>query len=148
MVLLDESDRILLVRFHDPDSGKTWWATPGGALEPGETHEAAARREIAEETGLRSLDLGPCIWTREQAVTILGRAYLQIERLFFARVAHFEARATQLEEVEWGRFCELRWWSLDDLVSAGVDVAPRNLAALVRQLLQDGAPVTPLAVGI
>jgi len=148
VVLLDESDRVLLVRFRDPESGRTWWATPGGALEPGETHEAAALREIREETGLLSLDLGLCIWTREQEITIRGQAYLQIERIFPAQVAHFEARATQLEEFEQGRFKELRWWSLDEIDVAGVEVSPRSLTALVRQLLHDGPPATPLAVGI
>ena len=29
------------------------WELPGGQLNPGESHEAAARREVWEETGLR-----------------------------------------------------------------------------------------------
>ncbi|HEX7590874.1 MAG TPA: NUDIX domain-containing protein [Candidatus Limnocylindrales bacterium] len=148
VVLLDESDRILLVRFHDPDTGKTWWATPGGSLEPGETHEAAARREMREETGLESITLGPCIWTREHEITIRGQAYLQTERIFLARVAHFEARATQLEELEQSRFKELRWWSHAELAAAEAELAPRSLAELLAGLLRDGPPVAPIAVGI
>ena len=34
------------------------WTLPKGKLEPGETHEQAAVREVAEETGLRC-ELGP-----------------------------------------------------------------------------------------
>lgn len=44
-------DRILLVkRGQDPSKGL--YAFPGGRLEPGESAEDAARREVGEETGL------------------------------------------------------------------------------------------------
>lgn len=35
------------------------WSLPKGHLEPGETHEAAALREIEEETGIRGRIVGP-----------------------------------------------------------------------------------------
>jgi 8-oxo-dGTP pyrophosphatase MutT (NUDIX family) len=44
----DESGRILVVR--EAASGD--WSTPGGAIEPGESPEEAAIREVEEETGL------------------------------------------------------------------------------------------------
>ena len=41
---------LLIRRAHPPAEGA--WSLPGGAQELGETAEAAARRELAEETGL------------------------------------------------------------------------------------------------
>lgn len=148
IVVVDEDEKVLLVRFHDSARSMTWWATPGGSLEPGETHEAAARREIGEETGLDSIELGPWIWTREHLITIEGRPYRQEERLYFARVKHFHAVATDLEEIERGRVRELRWWSVDELTSTHDELSPRDLPNLLRQLLHDGPPAEPVAVGI
>ncbi|MBI1791592.1 MAG: NUDIX hydrolase [Acidobacteria bacterium] len=49
-IILD-GDRVLLVeRGKPPQQGL--WSLPGGAVETGETLDAAVRREILEETGL------------------------------------------------------------------------------------------------
>jgi len=49
-----EGDRVLLVRRNRPPLlGQ--WSVPGGAVELGETMEAAVVREVAEETGLTVL---------------------------------------------------------------------------------------------
>ena len=48
VLVLDGARRLLLQR--RTDSGL--WGLPGGAMEPGETLEEAARREVREETGL------------------------------------------------------------------------------------------------
>ncbi|RIH86167.1 Diadenosine hexaphosphate hydrolase [Calidithermus terrae] len=48
VVVLDSHDRVLLG--HRTDNG--FWGLPGGAMEPGESFEEAARREVFEETGL------------------------------------------------------------------------------------------------
>jgi 8-oxo-dGTP pyrophosphatase MutT (NUDIX family) len=50
VLVFDAGGRVLLHRHRD--SGR--WGIPGGALEPGETLEAAARRELREETGLEA----------------------------------------------------------------------------------------------
>lgn len=58
LVLLspDRPTRVLLIkRRHDPFAGR--WAFPGGFVDENESLEAAARRELLEETGVEAADL-------------------------------------------------------------------------------------------
>jgi 8-oxo-dGTP pyrophosphatase MutT (NUDIX family) len=48
VLIVDDLGRVLLLERSDNGC----WGPPGGALEPGESVEAAARREVREETGL------------------------------------------------------------------------------------------------
>lgn len=57
VLLLDEHDRLLLFRAEDPGTGAVFWFPAGGGIEDGEDAVAAARREVAEETGLTDLQL-------------------------------------------------------------------------------------------
>ena len=49
IILLNEKNQILLQKRGDDGN----WCIPGGSLEVGESVEAAAQREVYEETGLR-----------------------------------------------------------------------------------------------
>jgi len=57
-VIVDAGGVVLIRRRFEPLAGR--WSLPGGALELGETLEAAVAREMLEETGL-DVDVGPVI---------------------------------------------------------------------------------------
>jgi 8-oxo-dGTP pyrophosphatase MutT (NUDIX family) len=49
VLVLDPHDRMLLIHARDPDEpASEWWELPGGGIDPGETPQAAASRELAE----------------------------------------------------------------------------------------------------
>ena len=52
VIVVGPDDRVLLFEDSDPGiPGVTWWVTPGGGMDPGESERATAVREMAEETG-------------------------------------------------------------------------------------------------
>lgn len=65
MIILDQDQRILMVRQHHQE--RYVWTVPGGAIEPGETSLDAAVREVKEETGL-DVTIDRMIWHVEQLV--------------------------------------------------------------------------------
>lgn len=146
VLLLDEDRRVLLVRL--AYRSKRWWAAPGGGLKDDETHETAARREIAEETGYELDELGPWVWRREDVFRFEGRLYRQRERYFIASVPAFEPRPKFIDVEEAKTFDGLRWWTLGELGTTAERFAPANLPALVRELVEEGPPEHPVLVGV
>ena len=148
-LLLDERDRVLLVRFEFPTA--TVWALPGGGLEPGESHLDALRRELREELGLADVVIGPHVWSRLHVIPFLdGRWDGQRDVVHLVRVEAFEpAPALTWEQLHAERLHEIRWWDLDDLVAANdVRFAPRSLPHLVTELLAHGPPDAPIDTGV
>lgn len=145
VLLLDEADRVLLVRFWDGD--RSWWCTPGGGIEPGETDEAAALREIREELGSEAVELGPCIWTRRHIGVFRGRPFDQRERILLGRVAAFEPRPSP-EALREHVPDDIRWWTLDELAKSTEEFAPRRLLTLTLDIVRTGPPERPIDVGV
>ena len=86
---------------NDPNEGK--WIGVGGKLEPGESPEECAKREILEETGLIAAKLIPCgnVYFRSD---VWGE---EIMRLFL--VTEFDGELTDCDEGE------LHWIDRDDI---------------------------------
>jgi ADP-ribose pyrophosphatase YjhB (NUDIX family) len=147
VLLLDPAGRVLLVRFEDRVTDFAWWATPGGGVQPGESLEAAARREVREETGLRDFSLGPIVWLREFEYTWRDRRFRQTDHIFAARVEEFEPTVDGFESYELDLLPEHRWWSVDEIERSRERFGPRRLGRLLRELLTDGFPPEPVAIG-
>lgn len=120
---------------------------PFGGIEPGETDEAAALREIREELGNASVKLGPSIWTRHHIGVFGGRPFDQSECINLGRFAAFEPRPSP-EALHAHGPDDIRWWTLDELAEASVEFAPRRLPALARDIVRAGPPQRPIDVGV
>ena len=62
ILVLDERDRVILVRQHRQPAGAVLLEIPAGKLDPGESPLDCARRELAEETGLKAANWRPLGW--------------------------------------------------------------------------------------
>jgi hypothetical protein len=53
-----------------------------------------------------------------------------------------------LDENEQQLVREHRWWTLSELEGSPEEISPRRLATLLRSLLAEGPPPTPLDAGV
>ncbi len=147
-VLLLADGAVLLIRGVDPARPElgTWWHTPGGGIDDGESAPDAAAREVHEETGLvvGPDDLGPVVATRVATFTFEHVEYRQRESFFAVSVSRFEPSASHWDEIEQRSLLEYRWWTPDELSATDDAYFPAELADVVRAALTGpiGTPLT------
>ncbi|OLZ62850.1 DNA mismatch repair protein MutT [Streptomyces amritsarensis] len=147
VILLDPADRILLLHGFEPaDPSDDWWFTPGGGLEGTETRAQAALRELAEETGITEVELGPVLWHRFCSFPFDGRRWEQDEWYFLARTSQTATAMGGLTELERRSVTGARWWTSEELLAARETVYPTRLAELLRTLLDEGPPGAPVVL--
>jgi len=147
VVLLDPSDAFLLIQAHDPflADSPTWWHVPGGGLDPGETPEQGAIREIAEEVGIRLADVGPAVGLRTSRFRFGGRSYVQRETFFVVRLpARVDVDDAKWTEVERKSTLDWAWWTVEDVSGSTDTIYPLGLADLIRGWLANGPGPTPV----
>ena len=146
-VVLVADGRVLLQQGFDPGrpAAGTWWITPGGGVNDGESVDDAAVREVLEETGLQlsPAQLGPVIATRVAYFEFEGRRFRQSESFFAVNVEAFTPQHHGWDEVEQRALLDHRWWSVDELRATDEAVYPSELADVVQAVL-DGTLSAPI----
>ena len=131
ILLVDGMGRVLLFRFTPYDGRPAFWCTPGGAVDPGETYEAAARRELREEVGL-DRDCGPQVAQRTaEFLTIEGVEVSADERYFRVDVDRFDPVTTGHTELERRVMQSWRWFTRDELAELDEMLFPEDLPDLL-----------------
>jgi 8-oxo-dGTP pyrophosphatase MutT (NUDIX family) len=130
ILLLDGDGRILLFRFDSPGR-PPFWATPGGALDPGETFAAGARRELLEETGL-DLECGPEIGRRLAEFDDLeGVPVIADERYFLVRTGSAAIATDRHTELERRVMRDWRWFTPAEIAAHDEPIFPGNLLGML-----------------
>jgi len=137
VLLFDREDRILLFLTTAPDSsGAARWITPGGGVDPGETHAEAALRELWEETGLSVEEIGESVWRHDFAVPWDSADHDTGHAEYYSVVTdRFEPSQEHWTDEERIDVLEHRWWSLAELLAELPPHEPAELVPLIRRQL-------------
>jgi len=140
ILLIADSGRALLLLTRAPDSSNLRrWVTPGGGVDPGESHREAAIRELTEETGLVVKEAGEMVYSETIPLpydeAIYPTAY---QEFFLLRVdSEFEPDTSGWTESERIDVTDWQWWSAEELEVTREPFEPAILPQLMRRLGHD-----------
>ena len=103
-LIIIRDGRVLLAR----DETLDFWSLPGGRIEPGETDEAAATRELNEETGLELLTI----------------EYLMEHESDIRHHRVFRITVNDADPAPGNEIAELKWWDGREPIKQAASVTP------------------------
>jgi len=131
LIVLDPAGRALMFRYDVPGRDP-FWVTAGGEVDPGESFEDAARRELFEETGIAADPGEQIARMTPEFITVEGEPVQADERFFLVRVAEARVDTAGHTELEQRLMTQHRWFTLAELESWHEAVFPVNLADMIR----------------
>ncbi|WP_010202397.1 NUDIX hydrolase [Salinibacterium sp. PAMC 21357] len=137
VLLFDRDQRFLLFLTKAPDtSGIARWLTPGGGVDPGESHHEAAVRELEEETGLVLSLLDEPVWSHDFEVEWDAANHDTGHAVYYAATTDaFTPSDAQWTDDERVDVLEHRWWTIDQLAATTDRFEPAELVSVIREQL-------------
>lgn len=135
LLVFNDKDEVFLFQFiykKGPLAGQSYWSTPGGAVEAGETFEQAGIRELEEETGLKCDQLGPQVAQREFVLELAdGELVNADERYFVVRPSIVPLSFAGWTALETEVMAAHRWWSWQQIADTDETIWPENLLEML-----------------
>jgi ADP-ribose pyrophosphatase YjhB (NUDIX family) len=139
VLLIDQEGAALMFLQYGKDHAvHPRWITPGGGVDPGESHDQAAIREVFEETGL-VLDTVPAAFLDEDfAPDQRWHAYQRGHWAWYdIRTERFNPVRDGWTDEERADVVEWRWMTADELAAELHDVEPDTLPNTLRERLKE-----------
>jgi 8-oxo-dGTP pyrophosphatase MutT (NUDIX family) len=144
-VVLDDRDCVLtLVRDVERDGGQVHEVRlPKGHIDPGETPEAAALREVREESGYAGLEIEVDLGTAHSEFDFRGKHHTRDERYFLMRLTRPERQAPEPTGPEEALFSP-EWLELEEAEKRLSYASEREFARRAREYRQTRRTVNNL----
>lgn len=145
VILIGPGGRALMFRGGDPHrpADGTWWFTPGGGVDPGESSIEACHRELWEETGHSDVEWSGLIARREATFSFMGATYLAREDFYVAHTTHLDVSPLGMTPVEEEWIEEHRWMDATSIRRLTEPVYPVELPDVLSGLAARRYPSSP-----
>ena len=137
-VVMDDAGRILAVVRDVERNGATVHEVrlPKGHIDPGETPEAAAMREVGEESGYWELAIVADLGTATSEFVHEGEHHTRNERYFLMRLTSPERKGMQVHPGSEEALFKPEWLSLEDAEAAMTYPSEREFVKRAREVVR------------